>query len=82
MGNGQATSDQMTLAGIEPADVEDSDPPLDPALYRLIAGLNHKFLRTLSIPFFLSSQVHFQNPYLVHTKRHLQYHMHQRLLSR
>ena len=40
MGAGQATSDQMTLAGIEPADVEDSDPPLDPAPHRRIAGLS------------------------------------------
>ena len=41
MGNGQATSDQMTLTGIEPADVGgSSDPPLDPAPYRLIAGLS------------------------------------------
>ena len=40
MGNGQAMSDPMTLAGIEPADVEDSDPPLDPAPHRLIAGLS------------------------------------------
>lgn len=40
MGDGQATSDQMVPAGIEPVNVEETpDPPLDPAPHRLIAGL-------------------------------------------